>query len=157
MEEMVNASEGRLELGMPRLSPATGLLCFLLLSATPASATAQLPACRPVDSNTVAFLGDLTYFATAPSSNSYAAEHRTLKGLPVADSAQVIVVSDSTTCSHARAAYATVLGLNPTSVSVIVVKVADRYAVVDPSAHVGEWKLAKTFDSVFVKIKDFAW
>lgn len=131
--------------------------CIALFWAFPSALAAQLPACRPADSNTVAFLGDLTYFATAPSSNSYAAENRALKGLPATDSAQIVAVSDSTTCSQARAAYATVLGLNPSSVSVIVIRIANRYAVVDPTAHVGEWKLARTFDSAFVKVKDFAW
>ena len=133
------------------------LVSCMVLFALPAPATAQVSACRPTDSKTVSFLGNIMFLATAPPSNSYAADERLIMGLGASDSTQILLVADSTTCSQARAAYATALGRDPSTVSVIVVQVADKYVVVDPSAPAGEWWLAKTFDSVFVKVKDFAW
>ena len=59
------------------------------------------------------------------------------------------IVTDSTICGAAAAAYARKMKMPVAHVHIL--RADDRFLVIDPLKHVGEWKIVLIFDPTFVK------
>lgn len=100
------------------------------------------------------------YVALATSSYPPHVANREALGIPAAAASQVTLVTDSTLCAHAGAAYAQAErdsaltsgrvaqpGDSALGRVVYVVRVANRYVVADSANVAGEWFIAWVFDS----------
>lgn len=131
---------------------------------TPASVTVQASsACRSTtDSNTIVLQNYLISIATGTDSGSI--RRRTTYNIPKTTSAGkvTIVNSDDTgTCRRARAAYATALGSDTTSIPAVDVIFiwsagAERYVVADYQTHAGEFRVQAVFDTSFTYLAGIA-
>lgn len=95
----------------------------------------------------------LSYYAgIASGSDSLDADFRSKYSLPLTPAEQVVLVSDSTECAAATAAYTREAQDGATARTVHAVKVGDRRIVIDPKHMIGEWSVAMVFDSTYATL-----
>lgn len=127
---------------------------ILLSSSFWISASGQsLPACLGNPDEDAALRGWVLEWTTAPISDTARANRRAYFHLPPADSAEVVVVSDSATCEQSRASLSQYLGAAAESLSVVVVHADSVYVVVDPGQTAGEWYKGAVLGSQFQVLK----
>lgn len=128
----------------------TGTLVLLAVSRA-GSASVASP-CRPQGATSADMLTDYQYLAQ--STHSLTTRWRQKLGLSAVPSAQVVIVSDTTTCRRALNAYNTAL-LPDTlySSQVDVIKYGTTRFIVADSARIdGEWTPHIVFDTAFTVI-----
>jgi hypothetical protein len=143
---------------MAMLSPRFLFAC-VLLSATPPGGEAQTYTCLPDTTEKTQILRDhIVSLVTGTDSETVAT--RNAYQLPVVAASKVTVVTTSSVCRKAGAAYhaaVTPPGTPQVSRTLVVIKVGTmRYVVLDPNERAGEFENHVVFDAKWNRLIGFS-
>jgi len=128
----------------------TGIMCGSTIALMPIHAHSLQTTSPCAPSNTVLAQDLASLFKwMMEGDDSSRVGARTRAAIPKVDSATVTFVSDTTLCRTAATAYTSALQDTTATRSVHVIKIGNRYIVLDPFKWAGQLTPAVTFDSTF--------